>query len=189
MVTAAVEGDRARFISLVQTSLDRTAPPCPHFESCGGCVAQHMATALYRDWKHSLVGAALGLTNLDIMEREGLVQQSADVGAYLLKSLTERVDAHAHVGEVRGAGQMIAVEFIADKSARRFFDPKANAHRLVSAKALEFGVLTRALPFIEVTSFSPPLCMTRTEADEAVDLFGNALDAVTPELAKLAGGG
>jgi L-2,4-diaminobutyrate transaminase len=135
------------------------------------------------------VGAALGLTNLDIMEREGLVQQSADVGAYLLKSLTERVGAHPHVGEVRGAGQMIAVEFIADKSARRFFDPKANAHRIVSAKALEFGVLTRALPFIEVTSFSPPLCMTRTEADEAVDLFGKALDAVTPELAKLAAGG
>jgi L-2,4-diaminobutyrate transaminase len=135
------------------------------------------------------VGAALGLTNLDIMEREGLVQQSADVGAYLLKSLAERVGAHSHVGEVRGAGQMIAVEFIADKAARRFFDPKANAHRLVSAKALELGVLTRALPFIEVTSFSPPLCMTRGEADEAVDLFGKALDAVTPDLARLAAGG
>ena len=59
MVTAAVEGDRARSVSLVQTSLDRTAPPCPHFERCGGCVAQHMATALYREWKLSLVGAAL----------------------------------------------------------------------------------------------------------------------------------
>ena len=50
-------------------------------------------------------------------------------------------------------------------------------------------MLTRALPFIEVTSFSPPLCMTRAEADEAVDIFGKALDAVTPELSKLAAGG
>jgi L-2,4-diaminobutyrate transaminase len=135
------------------------------------------------------VGAALGLTNIDIMEREGLVAQSAEVGAYLLKSLKERVGAHPNVGEVRGAGQMIAVEYIADKATRRFFDPKSNAHRVVSAKALEFGVLTRALPFIEVTSFSPPLCMSRAEADEAVDLFGKALDSVTPQLAKLAGGG
>jgi len=134
------------------------------------------------------VGAALGLTNIDILEHEGLVEQSADVGAYLLNSLQERVGSHPNVGEVRGAGQMIAVEFIADKAARRFFDPKSNAHRVVSAKALELGVLTRALPFIEVTSFSPPLCMSRAEADEAVDRFGKALDAVTPELARLAGG-
>ena len=134
------------------------------------------------------VGAALGLTNLDIMERDGLVEQSAEVGAYLLKALKDRVGSHPHVGEVRGVGQMIAVEYIADKTARRFFDPKANAHRVVAAKTLEFGVLARALPFIEVMSFSPPLCMTRSEADAAVDIFGRALDAVTPELGKLADG-
>jgi L-2,4-diaminobutyrate transaminase len=134
------------------------------------------------------VGAALGLTNLDIIEREGLVQQSADVGAYLLKSLTGRVGAHPHVGEVRGAGQMIAVEFIADKAQRRFFDPKSGAHRVVAAKALELGLLTRPLPFIEVNSFSPPLSMTRSEAEDAVERYGKALDAVTPELAKLAAG-
>ena len=57
-------------------------------------------------------------------------------------------------------GQMIAVEFVADKAARRFFDPQGGAHRLVAAKALELGVLMRALPFIEVISFSPPLSMT-----------------------------
>jgi len=89
---------------------------------------------------------------------------------------------------VRGAGQMIAVEFIADKAQRRFFDPKSGAHRVVAAKALDNGVLTRALPFIEVNSFSPPLSMTRAEAEEAVDIYGKALDAVTPELARLAAG-
>ena len=58
---------------------------------------------------------------------------------------------------------------------------------MVSAKALEMGLLSRALPFIEVCSFSPPLIMTRAEADEAVGRFGRALDAVTPELERLAG--
>jgi L-2,4-diaminobutyrate transaminase len=134
------------------------------------------------------VGGALGLVNIDIMDREGLVQQSAEVGGYLLKLLAERVGAHPHVGEVRGVGQMIAVEFVADKAARRFFDPKAAVHRVVAAKALELGVLTRPLPFIEVNSFSPPLSMTRSEAEEAVDRYGKALDAVTPDLAKLAAG-
>jgi L-2,4-diaminobutyrate transaminase len=120
------------------------------------------------------------------MEREGLVQQSAEVGSYLQSLLADRLGAHPHVGEVRGMGQMIAVEFVADKTARRFFDPKASAHRIVAAKALELGLLTRALPFIEVNSFSPPLSMTRSEAEEAADIYGKALDTVTPELARLA---
>jgi L-2,4-diaminobutyrate transaminase len=132
------------------------------------------------------VGGALGLVNLDIMEREGLVQQAAEVGSYLQTLLADRVGAHPFVGETRGMGQMVAVEFVADKAARRFFNPESRAHRLVADKALEFGILTRPLPFIEVTSFSPPLCMTRLEAEEAVDRYGKALDAATPELAKLA---
>ena len=73
-----------------------------------------------------------------------------------------------------------------DKAARRFFDPKTAAHRVVAAKALEMGVLTRALPFIEVNAFSPPLCMSRAVAEEAVERYGKALDAVTPDLARLA---
>jgi L-2,4-diaminobutyrate transaminase len=132
------------------------------------------------------VGGALGLVNLDIMEREGLVQQAAEVGPYLQKLLADRIGDNPFVGETRGMGQMIAVEFVADKAARRFFNPKSGVQRLVANKALEFGILTRPLPFIEVNSFSPPLSMTRIEAEEAVDLYGKALDAVTPELAKLA---
>jgi len=132
------------------------------------------------------IGGALGLVNIDIMEREGLPQQAAEVGGYLLELLTERVGAHPHVGEVRGIGQMVAVEFVADRAARRFFAEGCGAHRVVAAKALELGVLTRPLPFIEVNSFSPPLCMTRAEAEEAVECYGKALEAVTAELGELA---
>jgi L-2,4-diaminobutyrate transaminase len=132
------------------------------------------------------VGGALGLANIEIMEREGLIEQAAEVGAYLRQLLGQRVGAHPHVGEVRGMGQMLAVEFVADKTERRFFAPKTGAHRLVATKAVEFGILTRALPFIEVNSFSPPLNMTRSDAEDAVERYGRALDAVTPDLARLA---
>lgn len=132
------------------------------------------------------VGGALGLVNIGIIEREGLVQQSAEVGAYFLEALRQRVGDHPVVGHVRGVGQMIGVELVADKAARRFFNPKAAPHRVLSAKALERGLLCRALPFIEVTSFSPPLSMTKAEADEACDRFGQALDDVTDDLLRLA---
>ena len=132
------------------------------------------------------VGASLGLVNIDILEREGLIEQAAEVGPYFLKVLQDRLGNNPFVGDVRGVGQMLAVEFVADKGKRRFFDPKVGAHRLVSAKALEHGVLARALPFIEVNSFSPPLSMTRAEADEAAERYAKALSASTDELAKLA---
>jgi L-2,4-diaminobutyrate transaminase len=132
------------------------------------------------------VGAALGLVNLEIMEREGLIDQAADVGSYLHKLLRQRIGSHPHVGDVRGMGQMLAVEFVADKATKRFFDCKLAAHRLVAAKALEAGVLIRALPFIEVNSFSPPLCMSREIAEQVVERYGDALDAATPELSRLA---
>ena len=132
------------------------------------------------------VGGAIGMANLDIMERENLIENSATLGAYFLRSLRERVGDHPHVGSVHGEGLMLAVEFVADKKAKRFFDPKSNAHRIVARKALELGVLTRALPFVEVNSFSPPLCINKSEIDEGVEIYGKAIEAVSAELKQLA---
>ncbi len=133
------------------------------------------------------VGGALGVKNLEIMERERLPERAAEVGPYFMQCLKERVGDHPHVGDIRGLGQMMAIEYVADKKAKRFFDPKSNAHRIVAGKALEAGVLTRALPYIEVTSFSPPLTMTKPDVDEAVERFAKGLDAATPDLKRLAG--
>ena len=132
------------------------------------------------------VGGAVGLKVLEIVEREGLVENAATVGKHFLKALRERIADHRFVGDVRGKGLMLAVEFTADKETRRSFDPSAGAHKIVAVKCFEHGLLCRALPFIEVTAFSPPLTMTNAEADETVDRYVRALDAATPELEKFA---
>jgi L-2,4-diaminobutyrate transaminase len=134
------------------------------------------------------VGAAIGLANLAIMEGEGMVGNAATMGAYLLKGLQDRVGGHRYVGEIRGEGLMIGVEFSADPATRRPFDAKASAHRVVAAKVLEQNLVARALPFIEVISFSPPLCVTKADCDEMVDRFAKGLEAATPELDRLAKG-
>ena len=128
------------------------------------------------------VGGAVGLANLDIMEREGLVENSAAMGAYLREQLSERVGANPYIGEIRGAGLMVAVEFVADKASRRFFDPQAQPHRIVARNALEAGLQVRALPYADVSSFSPPLCITRSDIDEVVERYTRALDRAMPEL-------
>ena len=104
------------------------------------------------------VGGALGLVNIDIMEREGLVEQSAEVGGYLQKLLAERVGGHParRRGARRGADDRGRVRCRQGRAAL-LRSRRPAPHRVVAAKALELGVLTRALPFIEVNSFSPPL--------------------------------
>jgi L-2,4-diaminobutyrate transaminase len=108
------------------------------------------------------------------------------MGECLRDRLRERLDDNPFVGDVRGAGLMIAVEFVADKQARRFFDPQTQAHRIVARKLLEQDVLVRALPYGEIISFSPPLCITRAEIDEVVERVDLGLQRAMPELRELA---
>ena len=117
------------------------------------------------------VGGAVGLANLDVLEGEGLVENAAKVGPYFLEQLRDKVADHPYVGDVRGVGLMMAVELVADKEKRQPFAPGSNPHRIVSAKGLDHNVMARALPLNEVIAFSPPLCITEAECDEAVEGF------------------
>jgi L-2,4-diaminobutyrate transaminase len=135
------------------------------------------------------VGAAVGLANIKIIETEDMIGNSAKVGAHLLKGLRERVGAHPYIGDIRGEGLMIGVELVADKGKRTPFALGTNVHRLVASRAVEDGLMVRALPFIEVVAFSPPLCITTADCDEAVERFARSLEAGTPELRRLAAQG
>ncbi|PLL12899.1 aspartate aminotransferase family protein [Tabrizicola sp. TH137] len=135
------------------------------------------------------VGAAVAMANLDVMERDGLVDCAAANGPYLLQGLRDRLGDHPFVGDIRGRGLMCAVEFVADRADGRAFGASQAPHRLVSKAALAEGVLTRALPFVPANAFAPPLPISRAEIDAALDAYTRALHRVTPDLAALAQGG
>ena len=63
------------------------------------------------------VGAAAALVNIDIIEREGLVENSERMGRYLLDRLTP-LKEHPIVGDVRGLGLMCALELVKDKGTK-----------------------------------------------------------------------
>jgi L-2,4-diaminobutyrate transaminase len=133
------------------------------------------------------VGGAVAMANLDIMEKEGLIENSAAMGVYFRDRLRERFGDHPYVGEIRGQGLMLAVELVADRATKRFFDHDKWVHRAIQKKAFDEGVMVRALPYAEVISFSPPLCITRAEIDEALDRFARGFDKGMPELRAAAG--
>ena len=64
-IAAEVRGERGRLIEIVRASPERSLPPCPHFGTCGGCVAQHMGATLYRDWKRDMVRTAFAHRGLE----------------------------------------------------------------------------------------------------------------------------
>jgi len=124
------------------------------------------------------VCAAAALANLAILERENLVGNAADVGAYFGAKLRDVFGAHPLVGEVRSVGMLAALEFMADKDARTPFDPALKIGAQVSAAALQRGVIARAMPHGDILGFAPPLVMTREEADEIVGIVKDAVDEV-----------
>lgn len=132
------------------------------------------------------VGCAVSMTNLDILESDGLIENAKSTGAYFLSALREAVSGKPFIGDVRGEGLMLAVEYEADPARRTPFPEGAAPHKIVSAACKEEGLLSRGLPYLPVMAFSPPLCMTRSEVDEAVELFVRGLDKAMPELEALA---
>lgn len=69
-IHAEIQGTRARLISLVQTSPDRTAAPCEYFGRCGGCAVQHLKEDAYRKWKRSLLVDALQRRSIETCVNE-----------------------------------------------------------------------------------------------------------------------
>ncbi|OYD60634.1 UNVERIFIED_ORG: L-2,4-diaminobutyrate transaminase [Burkholderia sp. CF145] len=142
--------------------------------------------AMGHGWTYSghPICAAAALANLDILTRENLTQNAADVGAYLGQQLHEAFDAHPLVGEVRNAGMLAALEFMADKDARSPFDVALKVGPKVSAAALQRGVIARAMPHGDILGFAPPLVTTRAEVDEIVSIVRDSVDEVAQDVLK-----
>ena len=123
-------------------------------------------------------GGAAGLANVAIMEREGLVENSARVGAHLLERL-RGLAAHSTVGDVRGLGLMCAVDLVADKSTKAPLSTLPDAPKMLAAKVTELGLFTRARDQLYL---APPLTVTERDVDAMVDIVDEALTFAEGEL-------
>ncbi len=126
--------------------------------------------------------AAAGVANLELIDQLGLVQNAAETGAHFKQTLTDALSDSPIVGEVRGEGLLAAVEFVADKQDRIFFDADKKVGPRIAAALLERGVIGRAMPQGDILGFAPPLCITREEVDTVVAATREAVEAVAAAL-------
>jgi adenosylmethionine-8-amino-7-oxononanoate aminotransferase len=116
--------------------------------------------------------------NLDIIEREGLVENSAEVGAYLLGRLRETLGEHPLVADIRGIGMFTAVEWARPGTKEPAGESPMAFPAAIASRAMDKGLIMRAL--WECTALAPPLCTTREEIDEIVDIVVASVAEVAP---------
>ncbi len=133
------------------------------------------------------LAAAVGDAVLTYIQEHALVARSAEVGAYFEERLSGLLDT-PHVGDVRGRGMFLGVEFVADEGTKAPFDPDLAFAKRVESAALDRGVVMYACRgTVELTRgdhllFAPPLVSTREQLDTITDVLRDSIEAVVAEL-------
>jgi putrescine aminotransferase len=125
------------------------------------------------------VCCAVGLKNIEIIEREGLLDHVAVVGDHFEKRLTE-LEALPLVGQVRGKRLMMCVEYVANKETKQHLADGINISKRISNVCEAHGLLVRPIGHLDV--MSPPLTLSMQQADFIVDTLGNAIEDVAQDL-------
>jgi 4-aminobutyrate aminotransferase len=118
------------------------------------------------------VACAAALKTLELLQ-SGLVDNSAAVGEHLLAALRERLADHPRIGEIRGRGLMVGVEIVTDRSSKTRDSQLRNT--LVTDCFYRGLLILGCGP--NTIRFSPALVLSREEADVAVEIFTEALQA------------
>jgi len=120
------------------------------------------------------VCVAAALATLDVIEKENLLQHSAEVGAHMIKRMADWPAKLKLVGDVRGQGRglMIGVDIVKDKTTKEY----AAAERdLIIERAFEHGILFLGCGPSTIR-LCPPLVVTKEEADVALDVLETCIE-------------
>jgi 4-aminobutyrate aminotransferase len=120
------------------------------------------------------VSCAAALVTIKLL-REQFVQNAATVGEHLMNGLRALQDKHPIIGDVRGRGLMIGVELVRDRKTKERAADERNA---VVQAMFRRGVLILGAGRNAVR-FAPPLVLSKTQADDVLRVFDEALTEVS----------
>ena len=142
-----------------------------------------------QEWSHGFtysghpVCAAVALANLELIQREKLVEKAGgETGTYFQKKLAELAD-HPLVGETRGVGMLGAIELVKDRATRTKFPDDANVGGQCRNHCFREGLIMRAIG--DTMVLSPPLVISKGEIDELFELARRCIDLTAKDLGVL----
>jgi len=125
------------------------------------------------------VAAAASLKNIEIMETEGMVDNSAKMGRYLLDGLEELKQKHTMIGDVRGLGLFCGMEIVKDRQTKEYFPAEAELGPKLTQGFSSKGLILRGG---DVMNIAPPLCVTSGEIDEIVSVLDRVIGQTARDL-------
>ncbi|EAP75501.1 aspartate aminotransferase family protein [Roseovarius nubinhibens] len=119
--------------------------------------------------------AAAARAVLAVMRDEGLQENARAVGAKLLERLQDLKDKHSAIGDVRGKGLMLALEFVTDRDSKT--PDKEMTAEVFEACRAEGIILSKSGPFQQCLRMVPPLCLSQEDVDHVTTSLDGALSA------------
>jgi len=122
-----------------------------------------MAWSFFSTFGGNPVACAAGLAVLDVLEREQLQKRALHVGTHLMTSLKELQERHDLIGDVRGSGLFLGIDFVLDRETRK---PAPLQASYVVNRLRDCGILTGTDgPHHNVLKLRPPLIFSESDAD------------------------
>jgi 4-aminobutyrate aminotransferase len=179
----------------VQSGMGRTGKmfACDHYDVAPDvvCIAKGIGSGLpigacvaradLMTWKPGAHASTFGgnpvciaaaLKTIELLEG-GLVKNSAEVGGYLKSGLERLQQKYDCIGDVRGMGMMLGVEFVKDRTSN---EPAVELRDRVEMASFERGLIILGAG-TNTIRWSPPLILTKENADVALEIFDAAIEA------------
>ena len=118
-----------------------------------------------------------GVSVQRIIEREQLVEKVAKDGPWFMDALRKELGQHPHIGDIRGRGFFVGVEFVVDQETKEPFDPDLGVFAEIGRQGFANGLVTYPVGGNvdgyrgDIVILSPPYNASRAELEEIVDKF------------------
>ncbi len=139
---------------------------------------------------HTFMGhataVAASLATLQAIKNENLLENVVKRGKQIRAGLRDALSDHPNVGDVRGRGLFIGIEFVADRETKETFDPALKTHNKVQKAAMENGLLSYGMGGTvdgrrgDHVLLAPPYNLSEAQQKEVVEKFSTSVSEMLP---------
>jgi len=125
------------------------------------------------------VCCAAGLAMMDVLVAERLQENAIDVGDYFKDRLNCMGDKHEMLGDVRGSGLFIGIDFVRNRDTR---EPATEETSEICSRMKEEHLILTSIdgPHENVLMIKPPMCFSRVDVDQVIDALDKILSTLQP---------
>lgn len=122
------------------------------------------------------VVSAVGKAVLEVIEHENLQENALKIGTHILDGLQKLKAKHKVIGDVRGQGLMLGIEFVKDQATKQ---PGREECAQAVENARELGLLLgKGGLWGQTIRFAPPMCITKADADFLLAVLDEAIGSI-----------